>query len=241
MVPKKSTTIYGVLHRRLAMNGSFQHGHHNDTPSRESTGRSRRDHGRSRLGPSRRNRSDTDTERDKKLPKPLYGAGVGNAAFWGHHDDSSQDPLQDTFGEFPAPPPPLPVVSRPGAQYCTGMLDSGHDAYSEKEFWVDGKPQAWQKPSRLWIEIAAGMTERLRGAEETWACVENDSYLPTTCLACTRDLFCIIDASYVLCPICKVVSPIEGNQADGGVGLGFSIEDLQRWQCEIMARQRPLS
>ena len=90
------------------------------------------------------------------------------------------------------------------------------------------------------IEIAPGIMARLRGAQETWSCVENDFYLPTTCFCCSSDLFCIMDANYVLCPMCKVVSPLEGcaTGMDGGVGLGFTFDDLQQWQHEIIVRRQ---
>jgi hypothetical protein len=90
------------------------------------------------------------------------------------------------------------------------------------------------------IEIAPGMTERLRGAQETWECVQSDFYLPVTCFSCCLELFCILDANYVLCPSCKVVSPMEDchPNEDRGVGLGFTIEDLLQWQREIISRER---
>mmetsp|Transcript_12037 Transcript_12037/g.23122 ORF Transcript_12037/g.23122 Transcript_12037/m.23122 type:complete len:323 (-) Transcript_12037:22-990(-) len=90
-----------------------------------------------------------------------------------------------------------------------------------------------------YMEIAPGQHVRLRGAKETWQCVENDAYLPTTCFSCDTDLCCIMDASYVLCPLCKVVSPVEGwaGGPDGGVGLGFTYQDLAMWQQEIIERR----
>ena len=97
-------------------------------------------------------------------------------------------------------------------------------------------------PSAPQIEIAPGITARLRGAKETWEAVENDFYLPITCFICQIDLFCIMDANYVLCPQCKVVSPMEGcaqqGSMDGGVGLGFTFQDLQQWQYEIVIRRQ---
>lgn len=90
-----------------------------------------------------------------------------------------------------------------------------------------------------YMEIAPGQHVRLRGAKETWQCVENDFYLPTTCFACDSDLCCIMDASYVLCPNCKTVSPVEGwADSDGGVGLGFTYQDLVKWQQEIVQRRQ---
>ena len=49
-----------------------------------------------------------------------------------------------------------------------------------------------------------------------------------------------MDATYVLCPVCKVVSPLDNgiDAVQGGVGLGFSFDDLQKWQTEIILSQR---
>ena len=69
--------------------------------------------------------------------------------------------------------------------------------------------------------------------------MENDFYLPVSCFCCSSDLLCIMDANYVLCPACKVVSPMEGcGGGDGGVGLGFTFDDLQQWQHEILLGQQ---
>ena len=92
------------------------------------------------------------------------------------------------------------------------------------------------------IEIMPGLRVPLRGAEETWNCIEQDFFLPVTCFACTTELCCIQDASYVLCPACRVVGPMDaGTSAFGstmGVGLGFSFDDLFQWQSEIVRRQQ---
>ena len=112
------------------------------------------------------------------------------------------------------------------------------------------------------VELGPGMYSRLRGAKETWRCVEQDFHIPVTCFACSLELCCIQDASYVLCPSCRTVSPVDqgdsghnisvnhmsggggGNNTtsatttDGGVGLGFTFDDLFKWQGEIVRRRR---
>jgi ribosomal protein S27E len=92
------------------------------------------------------------------------------------------------------------------------------------------------------IEIMPGMRVPLRGAEETWKAIEQDFFLPVTCYGCTKELCCIQDASYVLCPACRVVGPMDTGASDFGstvgVGLGFSLDDLYQWQSEIAQRQR---
>jgi hypothetical protein len=83
---------------------------------------------------------------------------------------------------------------------------------------------------------------QLRGADETWEAVQVGGYAPAMCLSCNLDLLAIVDAEYVLCPSCRVVSPImddgsgfrsEESAVNHGVGLGFKVEDLKRWQDEL--------
>ena len=75
-----------------------------------------------------------------------------------------------------------------------------------------------------------------RGADETCRAIECDLYVPCECMCCRLTILCIQDARYVLCPNCRVVSPMETvvfEGSDGGVGLGFKMEDLARWQNDI--------
>jgi hypothetical protein len=92
------------------------------------------------------------------------------------------------------------------------------------------------------IEIMPGLRVPLRGAKETWNCIEQDFFLPVTCFGCATELCCIQDASYVLCPVCRVVGPMDSGAGDFGstvgVGLGFSFDDLFQWQSEIVRRQQ---
>ena len=97
---------------------------------------------------------------------------------------------------------------------------------------VDSKPK---NPPPM-IEISPGEYLRLRGADETWRAIHDDFYVPCACVCCELTLFCIQDAVFVLCPECMIVSPLEGvayDGHDGGVGMGFTMESLARWQEEI--------
>jgi hypothetical protein len=90
------------------------------------------------------------------------------------------------------------------------------------------------------IEISPGHWVLLRGADETWECIERDFYVPCVCLECSMELCCIQDADFVICPICRVVSPMEVLEAslgNGGAGLGFTFDDLMRWQSEILMKR----
>ena len=94
------------------------------------------------------------------------------------------------------------------------------------------------------IEVSPGEFLRLRGADETWRAVQVDFYMPCECVCCLLTLFCIQDARFVLCPDCRVIGPMEGaadacegSSGDGGVGLGFKLKDLAKWQDNI-AKER---
>jgi len=92
------------------------------------------------------------------------------------------------------------------------------------------------------IEISPGVILPLRGAVETWECIKQDFFVPATCFSCTSEVCCIQDASFVLCPVCRVVGPLDEGSGSGcgsgGVGLGFSFDDLFRWQAELLQEQR---
>lgn len=114
------------------------------------------------------------------------------------------------------------------------MMSNTLDAISRKMAAFDDPTGTSEKH----IEISPGHTERLRGANETWHCIENDFFMPCQCFCCGESICCIIDATYVLCPTCKVVSPLDNGCNGGGVGLGFTNDDLQKWQTEIILSRR---
>jgi hypothetical protein len=92
-----------------------------------------------------------------------------------------------------------------------------------------------EKKSCPMIEVAPGKLMQLRGADETWHAIHNDFYSPCMCVCCEQTLFCIKNAAYVLCPACRVISPMEHRpgESEGGVGLGFTMENLAQWQNDM--------
>ena len=85
------------------------------------------------------------------------------------------------------------------------------------------------------IEIAPGFWARLRGAHETLSCLRDGNYQHTACLACRTQLCCVAGATYVICPQCRVVSPVDefiDQTASGGVGLGVAVEDMSSWNWD---------
>ena len=90
------------------------------------------------------------------------------------------------------------------------------------------------------VDIAPGVKVPLRGVKETVKAVAKDYYANVSCFGCSLELCCIADVSYVVCPVCKVVSPMENPTFEGkevqrhGLGLGFTYEDLFKMQLEII-------
>ena len=119
---------------------------------------------------------------------------------------------------------------------------TSHDLDNSTIATTHSSPLSASQP--VYIEIAPGWRERLRGANETAEAVRQDFYIPTVCCGCGLDILCIMDANYVICPTCRVVSPLSGGadaSCRGGVGLGFTWENVQDWQAQILvehARQR---
>ena len=89
--------------------------------------------------------------------------------------------------------------------------------------------------SRPILEVAPGVFLPLRGADETRQAVKEDKFISHKCTECHRELFCIADAAQILCPACQYVQPLWGSDAlenEGGVGLGFTVDDLESMQWE---------
>jgi hypothetical protein len=78
------------------------------------------------------------------------------------------------------------------------------------------------------IEVTPGVYVRLRGADETWRrWLCHCSWV----VAALRRAFALKIAAFVLCPDCRVISPMEDKfeVEEGGVGLGFKVSDLGWW------------
>lgn len=111
----------------------------------------------------------------------------------------------------------------------------------------DPPPPFFSAAPQNFIEISPGTRVPLRGAVETWQAVRADFYTPCRCFLCSGGddaqgcgdgdaappIFCIQDAAYVLCPVCRSVSPLDGGTGGHGVGLGFTVETLAGLQADM--------
>ena len=81
------------------------------------------------------------------------------------------------------------------------------------------------------IEVADGVFMRLRGSQETQECWNRGECIQTTCFVCDIQLACVRDCDCVICPQCRLVSPVDimpqtaafGMPRVGGVGLGIML------------------
>jgi hypothetical protein len=93
------------------------------------------------------------------------------------------------------------------------------------------------------IQVTPGIQAVLRGSHETWEAIKTDFYVPCQCVVCNSTLFVIQDAAYVLCPRCFSIVPLEGefiNRTVSGIGMGFSIKGLMRWQLGFLSEDGAL-
>jgi hypothetical protein len=80
------------------------------------------------------------------------------------------------------------------------------------------------------VEVAPGEYMPLRGSAETLKAIESGKACKVTCFACQASLWCVPDADLVLCPDCRILSPLSSKESSqlwtrhGGVGLGARVE-----------------
>jgi len=93
-------------------------------------------------------------------------------------------------------------------------------------------PPTPAKKRAIEIEITPGVFAVLHGSDETIAAIERGAVVTTICLLCECRLQCVDDCLCVLCPDCRVVSPVlltdAGETPDkkerSGVGLGLKVQ-----------------
>ena len=103
-----------------------------------------------------------------------------------------------------------------------------------------GRGSGGPKDQPVSVEISPGLRVPLRRTHETMQAIAVDFFQDVRCLSCSKDIFSIADVSFVICPMCRVISPVTGDYFEGrevkryGLGLGFTCENLFKMQSEIM-------
>jgi len=153
------------------------------------------------------------TRRGRKSRDPLIGTPGSEHGQSLGRCSSLEDSFSSTDVVFPMPTD------------CTSTRFASSSALEEEEVVVGAEED--EEDGR--VEIFPGFHARLRGAQETWKSIEEGNYLPVTCLTCTLNLCCIMDADYVVCPCCQGITPVAENPTGrGGVGLGISGDDVNQ-------------
>jgi hypothetical protein len=70
------------------------------------------------------------------------------------------------------------------------------------------------QPQPVEVEVAPGEFMPLRGSDETLQAIEMGYARIVTCFACSASLACVPDCELVICPDCRVISPICAEQED---------------------------
>ncbi|CAB9526331.1 expressed unknown protein [Seminavis robusta] len=126
------------------------------------------------------------------------------------------------------------VISRPEPRQDTKLSTTGATKSQHRPVTTSrSRDNSFTKNNRntttTFIEIEPGVQAELRKTEETLQAVSNNQFLAASCLSCHLDLYCMADAKYMICPVCRVMSPVLSNNSGSGhgVALGFTPATLQ--------------
>jgi hypothetical protein len=121
-----------------------------------------------------------------------------------------------------------PVLMHARSQSCLGQSDQDHSDRISSYSRHESLKSMLHRPSTTWdrlqVELLPGHFVPLIGSDETWQAFCADNVIDIECSSCQTFLYCKNTAEMVLCPECRMVSPIDnvGIGAEG-LGLGLSV------------------
>ncbi len=114
----------------------------------------------------------------------------------------------------------------------SGMLCSQRE---EGKHDFDARHDRRSTHSRISVEVTPNVFMDLRSATETLRAIESGSAICVTCVQCQGTLKCVPDAELVMCPDCRITSPMRledddfpGRTVRRGVGLGLKLPSTFR-------------
>jgi hypothetical protein len=128
-----------------------------------------------------------------------------------------------------------PALIHARSQACLGRSGQDHSDRISSYSRHESLKSMLHRPSRPWdrvqVELLPGHYVPLIGSEETWQAFCADNVVHIECSACQMFLYCKNTAKMVLCPGCRMISPIDevGLGAEG-LGLGLSVAAA----CEML-------
>ncbi|CAB9526418.1 Receptor-type guanylate cyclase gcy [Seminavis robusta] len=127
---------------------------------------------------------------------------------------------------YHAPPPPPPPHHQMHQSFQSHYPTPPHHQMQQQYQVPHPSHPPPPASNPLKVEIEPGVFRTLRGKDETLHAMECGFMIDLSCMVCTMHVSCIADAEFVLCPVCKSVSPIVNNTGNGGgVGLGVEPDD----------------
>lgn len=127
------------------------------------------------------------------------------------------------------PPPTPPQILRP--QPLPAITTPTTTAV------VVSPPPATTRDASNELEVAPGFFLPVFGSQETMCAMEGNFMKSGDCFCCSHKVYCVQYASHLLCPACRVVSPIEGGDGPPGVGLGLLEKEFMHWQFESQGQR----
>lgn len=94
---------------------------------------------------------------------------------------------------------------------------------------------AKQQQTPTMIQVTPQLELPLHGSEETLRAMQEGAIQSGECASCNSRNVCVSNASFVLCPICRVISPL--GKEGGGVGLGLLRDEYLAWELEHRQEQ----
>jgi hypothetical protein len=114
------------------------------------------------------------------------------------------------------------------SQSCLGRSDKEHSERISSYSRHESLKSMLHRPSKTWdrlqVELLPGHFVPLIGSDETYQAFCADNVIDIECSSCQMFLYCKNTAEMVLCPECRMISPIDdvGLGAEG-LGLGLSV------------------
>jgi hypothetical protein len=91
------------------------------------------------------------------------------------------------------------------------------------------------------LEVSPGHYLKLHGTEETLKALHQLSMCATECPICLTKVYVLDVAAYLLCPICRGVSPTPNHDhvEENGVGVAITPDKYFQWYQDHEADVRP--
>jgi hypothetical protein len=189
----------------------------------------------SQIGEDYENASDAAWDkRDTTIHYPYLTSGKVPTEKLYSCEDLLESSLMD---RKPSAKEKIPCEAKPellharSSQTCLGRSGQDHSHRISSFSRHESLKSMLHRPPRSWdrfqVELLPGHYVPLIGSDETWQAFCEDNVIHIECSSCQMFLYCKRTAEMVMCPGCRMISPIDevddvGRRAEG-LGLGLSV------------------